>query len=181
MDGKRVGLLALVLASALVAAGCGGDDESGAESWANDVCTNLSEWITEVDEAVRSVTDEGLSIDEATLRDVLEQTEEATDELVDDLRELGAPETDSGQQAREEVAALGTDLQEQFATVEEALDGNQQPLELVSTVAEAVSASVNRLQASLQELQSLDPGGELEEAFRDSDDCNDLREQVEAI
>ena len=41
MSAARLGLLVLVAALSIAAAGCGGDDGSSAESWANDVCGNL--------------------------------------------------------------------------------------------------------------------------------------------
>ena len=93
MSARLFGLLAIVVAIALMAGGCGGDDdESSAESWASDVCTNLSEWITDVDDAVRSLTAEGLNFNTDDIRDAVDQAGSATDELVKDLRGLGPPE-----------------------------------------------------------------------------------------
>ena len=53
---RRLGLLAVVLALATTSAlaGCGGsDEESASEQWAGDVCSQLSTWVTSVEEAVK--------------------------------------------------------------------------------------------------------------------------------
>jgi site-specific recombinase XerD len=51
---KGLGLLVVILALVLALGGCGGDDDgsgASAESWANSVCGDLSEWITDIDAA----------------------------------------------------------------------------------------------------------------------------------
>jgi methyl-accepting chemotaxis protein len=160
VSGKRFALFAFVLATALAAGGCGGDDEAGAEGWANSVCANLSEWVTEIDEAVKSVTDEGLALDEDDLDAAVDQARDATDDLANDLEELGPPDTEA---------------------VEQAVDEDGEPLELVATVAAALSAAADELRQTFSRLEEVDPGGELEDAFRNSEDCDSLREQVENI
>jgi hypothetical protein len=178
-------LLAIVAAIALMAGGCGGDDESSAESsaenWANDVCTNLSQWITDVDDAVRSLTAEGLNFDTGDIRDAVDQAGSATDELVKDLRGLGPPDTDAGQQAEQELEDLSSELEDQLNTVEQAVDSGGGALALAGTVSAALSVAIAALEQTYESLQGLDPGGELEQGFRDSKDCDSLTEQVQEI
>ncbi len=172
-------MLAVVAALALAAAGCGGEDESSAESWANDVCVNLSEWITDIDEAVRSLTAEGLNFSTDDIREAVDQAGTATDDLVDDLRGLGPPETEDGQAAQEQLEELSDEVEEQVNTVKEAVEEDSGPLALAGTVSTALSVAINELEQAFENLQGL--GGELESAFSDSDDCDSLREQVEEI
>lgn len=181
MSGKHLALLALTLATALALGGCGGDDGQSAESWANDLCTNLSEWIDDVDGAVKSVGEEGLELDAQDVRQAVDEVRGATDELADDLRELDPPETESAQRAEEELETLREELQTQLERVERAAETSRDPVQLAATVAMTLSAAASQLEETFANLQQLDPGGELEEAFRDADSCDELRERAEEI
>jgi uncharacterized protein YukE len=182
---KVLGLFVVVLALVLALGGCGGDDDdsgsASAENWAGSVCSDLSEWITDIDASVKSVTDEGLSINEESLRDAADEAKAATDEVRSDLDQLEAPDTEAGEQAKEELDNLRDELREQADAVERAVDEDGGPLEVAGTVAAALSTAVNQLKESFENLQDVDPGGEIEDAFRNSDDCDSLREQIEDI
>jgi hypothetical protein len=181
VSAARLGMLLLVASLALAAGGCGGDDESSAEAWANDVCGNLSQWITDVDEAVRSLTAEGLNFDTDDIRDAVDQAKSATEDLVDDLQGLGPPDTEAGQEAQDELEELQGVLESQVETVEQALDSGDGALALAGTISTALAVAINELEQAFESLQGLDSGGELEDAFTDSEDCDSLREQVEEI
>jgi flagellar motility protein MotE (MotC chaperone) len=182
VPGKRLGSLGLILATALMLGGCGGGgDEGSAESWANGVCTNLSEWITELDGVARSLAEEGLGFDETDVRDGVSEAEDATDELASDLEQLGAPEAEGAQEAEEELDELIAELRDQLGKVERALDADDEPLEFAATVAAALSAAANQLDETLENLEGRDPGGELEDAFENSEDCDSVRDQVEDL
>src|SRR5688572_16676197 len=99
---RRTGIL-LVVSALLLAAGCGGADESSAEAWADDVCGSLNGWFLDVDAALEGLTDEGLQLDGADVDEAVEAVGDATDELGNDLDELEPPETESGQEAEEVV------------------------------------------------------------------------------
>ncbi len=178
---KRLSLFALVAAMALSAGGCGGDDESEAERWASDVCTNLSEWITDVDDAVRSLTAGGLNFSKDDISEAVDAASTATDQLVGDLKELGPPDTDQGQEAQDELEQLSDEVEKQVDTVKQAVDEDSGPLELAGTVSTALGVAINELQQAFENLQELDPGGELQDAFDSSEDCDSLRDQVEEI
>ena len=179
--GKRAFVVSLVVVAVLTAAGCGDDEQAGVEGWANGVCGNLSEWITDVDGAVKSLTEDGLALDEDDLRDAVDQAQDATDELTEDLRDLGPPETPSGQRAALELETLRSDLQEQVDRVEGAVSGSGGPLEIATSVAAAVAAAIARLEETVDVLRQLDAGGELEAAFANADDCESLRQQLDDI
>ena len=177
----RYGLLALTLAVGLALSGCGGDDGGGAEAWAEDVCVDISEWVGEVDSAVASLTDGGLTLDEADLREAADRVGEATDELAAGIEELGVPEVEDGERAQTEVRSLLEALRDQYEAAQQALAASLEPLETVARIATALSAAATELQASLDDLTGLDPAGELGDAFRSSEDCDALRERVASI
>jgi hypothetical protein len=171
-----------VLAGAVLLAGCGGDSGSSAsEEYANDVCSSLSTWITAVDGTAKALGDAGLSIERDDVETAVRDVSEATDTLVDDLKQLGSPETDAGTQAKSELDSLGTTLAQQVDTVEQALNGGGSPLALATTVTTALSTAAGAVESTYQGLQGLDPGGELEDGFENAEDCKSLRDQLEAI
>ena len=178
MTPRHLGLLAVVLAllAASVLAGCGGDEESASEQWAGDVCSELSTWATGVEEAIRSLTAEGLSLDEAAVQSAVDQAKESTDDLVDGLRDLGRPEAEAGEQARSELDELGAQLREQLDEVEAAAEAGSLSL---PTVTAALAAAASSVTSTLESLRSLNADEELRDAFDDAESCESLREQAE--
>lgn len=171
----------LLIVVLLALAGCGGDDESGSEEYANGVCSSLSTWVTDVQETVQSVTERGLAVSRADIQAALEETQDATDGLVNDLEELEPPETQDGQEARSELDGLATQLRQQIDVIEEALDSGGSVSEIAAAVSTAVATAANAVDTTYQNLQELDPVGELQDAFANSDDCESLREQLAEI
>jgi hypothetical protein len=167
---------ALVVALALVGAGCGGDDEpevSASTQWAGDLCTAVNTWRNSIATAAASIAAEP---SQAGLESAAGEAEDATRALVDDLRGLGAPNTESGDQARSTVEALAGSVESSIATIEGAVDdvsGAAGILDAVSTVTRTISTLSAELSASLDELQSLENvDDELTESFRDAPSCD---------
>ena len=166
---RHLGLLAvvLVLATALAAAGCGGDEESATEQWAGDVCIELSTWVTGVEEAVTSLTANPLSLDKTAVQAATEDVKGATDELVDGLADLGSARDRSRRRGTNELDELGTQLQQQLDEVEQAAESGSLSLVAVTTALAAAASSVTSTFATLQ---SLDGGEELRDGFEDAED-----------
>jgi membrane protein implicated in regulation of membrane protease activity len=179
---KGLGALVAILAVALALAGCGGgDDEDSAESWANDVCGSLSTWVTDIDEAVGSLTENGLSLGEEDVQTAVEQVADATTKLADDLEELGPPETDGGEQAQSELESLATSLRSEVQTVQQAVDSDSGAVAVTSTVSTSVSTVASDVQSTFDNLEGLDPGGELQQGFESADECDSFRDQIEEL
>jgi hypothetical protein len=173
----------IVLAFAFALAGCGGGDDndsSASENYANSVCSDLSSWIADQRDTLKSLQDAGLSITKEDIEAAVGDVRDSTQVLVEDLRGLDPPETDAGQEAKSELDSLGTTLTQQVETVEQALDANTGVVALASTVTTALSTATSEVKSTQEELQNLD-SGELKDAFEDSDDCTMLREVVEDI
>jgi uncharacterized phage infection (PIP) family protein YhgE len=177
---RHLGLLAVVLALAAMPAmaGCGGDEESASEQWAGDVCGQLSTWVTEVEDAVTSLTSDALSLDQEAVQAATEDVRDATDELVDSLADLGSPETEAGYEARSELDELGTEVTQQLEEVEEAAEAGSLSLVAVTSALATAAASVR---TTFESLQSLDGGEELRDGFEDAADCDSFRQQVDTI
>ena len=181
MATRRLGLLAVVLALATMSAlaGCGGsDEESAGEQWAGDVCSQLTTWVTSVEDAVTSLAGNPLSLDKEALQAATEDVKGATDKLVDGLAGLGPPDTEAGAQAKSELDELGTQVQQQLDEVEKAADSGS--LSIV-TVTAALSTAASAVRSSFESLESIDSDGELRDGFEDAESCDSLRDQVDTI
>jgi ElaB/YqjD/DUF883 family membrane-anchored ribosome-binding protein len=177
---RSVGTWSAVVLAALALVGCAEDDESASEGYANDVCSALGTWVTDVQDTTQSLTDAGLATSREDVEAAVDDIGDSTQTLVDDLEELGAPETEDGQEAREELERLSTQLEAQVDTIRSAVDSGAGAA-AVSTVLTALSASADALQAAYDDLRELDPSGELQDAFANADDCDSLQQQVEDL
>ena len=178
---RAAGSAGLMVFLVLALAGCGGDDSSASEDYADGVCMSLSTWVTEVQETVQSLTDAGLATSREDLQASWEETKDATETLVNDLEQLGPPETEDGERVKSELDALGTELTQQIDAIEQALNSGSGVTAIAAEVSTAISAAANAVETTYQDLQGLDPAGELREAFEDSDDCDALEEQLDEI
>jgi hypothetical protein len=162
--------------------GCGGDDgASASEDYANGVCSSLSTWVTDVQETIQSLSDAGLATSREDIQQAFDRTKDSTDTLVSDLEGLGPPDTDDGRQAKSELDGLATELRQQLDVIQRALDSGGGVTAIAAEVSTAVSAAANAVNTTYQDLQGLDPEGELQDAFENSDDCKSLGDQLAEI
>lgn len=171
-------LLLPVLAAALLAAGCGGSDDetSGASDWANSVCSALTTWKTSVSSAVTSV--QGGNLSENSLESAVDDVSDATSTLADDLEDAGRPDTDDGQKAKDVVDQLADDIEGGVQTIGDAIDdasGGTGLLQVISTVSGTLATMGDQVAAAVDQLEQLDPVGELTDALNNADECSSLR------
>jgi Flp pilus assembly protein TadD len=173
---RRLTGFAAVLAVVVVAAGCGGDDEPevpAATQWAGDLCTSVNTWRNSISTAAASIAAEP---SEEGLESAASEAEDATRALVDDLQGLGAPDTESGEEARSSVDALADSVESSIASIQSAVEdvsGAEGVLDAVSSVTQTISSLSADLSASLDELQGLENADdELKEAFEDAASCD---------
>jgi hypothetical protein len=160
---------------AALAAGCGGGDEDSATEWADGVCSAITSWSGSVTSTTDSLQAGSLTAD--GLGTSVDEFESATNDFVDELRELGTPETDAGSQAKESLDELAGSIEDSVSQITAAVDdvsGVSGLLNAVSEVSAALSTMSTDVSSTYSELKSLDPGGELEQAFRDADSCDGL-------
>lgn len=176
-----------VLFLLVVAAGCGGSgDESSSDeadtaaeaaSWADSFCTSIADWRDALEQIGSEIASDPTSISRDTLEQGANDARDATEQLIDDLRELGAPDTEAGQAAEDAIEELGDTLEQELdearAAVEDA-SGIGGVLSAVPTVMASFTAAGDAIESTLDEVRDLDAGGELEDALRDSDVCQEL-------
>jgi hypothetical protein len=106
-------LTALLAILVVVAGGCGGSSASAEEQWASDLCSQITHWKDSVTQSKVDLREQIQSPDTGTLEAVksdLTAIKDATNKLSSSLKSLGAPDTPSGTQAKQEVDSFATQL-----------------------------------------------------------------------
>lgn len=171
------GLVVLVASLALVSTGCGGDDEpeaSTAAEWAESLCTAITTWTDEMQEIQETVTS---SLTAESIEQGADDVETATDDFIEEVRGLGAPETESGQAIEDAVQEFTDTAEAEKAEVLEAVDDVEDATDVagaLSVVGTSLQAMATALQSMFEAFENEDVGGELESAFEDTPACTEL-------
>ena len=168
--------MTLVLSSLIVAAGCGGSssNSSSAEDWAGGLCSALTTWTNSVKSSANSLKG---NPSEDGLKSATGDIESASDTLVSDLKDLGRPDTNAGQDAKNAVDQLSSEVEDDVQEMQGAVDnvsGVQGVLAAASSVSATLSKMGNQINSAASKLDSADPGGELKQAFQNAPACKDL-------
>ncbi len=171
-------MLATVVGALLLvaAAGCGGsDDQSSATAqWADGLCSSITDWTTQLKDVGSSLTDTS-SLNEEGITSAVGDVVDATRQLADDVKALGPPETESGQQAQAIVQQLADELQASVQTLEDEFAGGvgglSGALAKMPTVKTTLSTMSEDAQQAFQQLDQLDVGGELKSALEQAGSC----------
>ena len=179
----RAALALLVLGAALVAAtGCGGDDEPPAEAWANDVCTSISDWRTTIEGIVSDLQSQLTSPNAgAAIKDAIASGVDATTQLKDELQDIGPPDTEAGDEAKQalddfanEAAQTADDVQAQAEKLPES-GSVSELLGQLTPMAASLESLAQEGQAKLNDLEQLDPSGEIQDGVENAESCQSLR------
>lgn len=175
----RLRLVTVLLVAALTFAGCGGDDETSPESYADAICDAMTVWTTALTDADTRLSESSLSA--AALEDMAADAKNATETLAEEIAQLEPPETDDADVAQMKVdgfAGPAGALREHAMVIEQALDADIGMAARAETVAVAVGSAIRVGRSLLDELRLLGPRGELADAFRDSSECESLSSQM---
>ena len=176
---KKTLVAAAVAALALAAAGCGGDESptaSATDEWADGFCTAITTWT----DSLQSVTDQFSSasaLSQDGLEDAANDVQSSTETLVDDLRGLGRPETESGEAVESSVDELSTTLESEVANIESAAQGASGLTEIpgaITSITASLAAMSTAFSSTLQTIESADADAELRTALEDSPACADI-------
>jgi hypothetical protein len=171
-------ILTVLAAGVLVVAGCGGEEESASEAWAGDFCSAAAVWRSSIDEAIAQVGDPAdLSFN--SLRGAIDDGLAATETFIDDVRALGPPETEAGQEAAGIIDSMADDLDADVDELRSALETETESapelLEKAGQASTLIGEMAEQLQGSVQELEGLEPADELRSALEENEDCEAAR------
>jgi hypothetical protein len=175
-------LAVLVTTAALLAAGCGGSDDtttaSPQEQWAADVCGAISDWKSSI---TTIATDFSSGISKDALTQKVDDAEQATSDLADQLKSIGRPETESGDQAKAEIDQFADTTKssvDQIKTEAASLEGSSLVgfTTGVANIAAELDTIVQTGKTTLTDVEQLDASarGELKTAIENDPTCQSL-------
>jgi methyl-accepting chemotaxis protein len=170
----------VVLAMAGMAAGCGGDDESEADptaAWASGFCSAVTDWTNELGTITSEFSDTS-NLSQEGLQSAASDLRDSTDTLVSDLKDLGAPDTQSGEEVKNSLDSLSTTLEDEASEIETTAQGVSSIADLpdaITKISASLSALGTAFSQTLQTIDSADVGGELQTALEDSPECADIK------
>jgi uncharacterized protein YukE len=170
----RLPLLTSLFVALVLAAGCGGEEESSSQAWVNDFCSAAADWRSSIDDVIAQFQrPSDLSAD--SVRGAIDDGLDATDAFVEEVDSLGAPETEAGQEAAEIVDSMTSTIQSTSDDLRSEFSGGDESLqELLGKLGQAagqIQAMGQELQGSLQQLETLEPAQELADAVESNEDC----------
>ena len=164
-----------VVVAVVLASGCGGSSEtSSASDWATNFCSALTTWTSSVKSAATSLKGDP---SEDGLKSAAGDIKSASDTLVGDLNGLGKPDTKSGQDAKDAIDQLSSEVEDDVQEMQSAVDkvsGVQGVLAATSSVSATLSKMGDQINSAASKLDSADPGGELKQAFQKAPACKSL-------
>ena len=171
---QRLLSFTLLLVLAVLAAGCGSKPLSAAE-WADGVCSAVTTWKSSVTSSADSL--KGGNLTQDSLKSAGDDVSSATDTLESDLKDLGKPDTESGQQAQDSIDQLSSDLTTGSDSIKTAVDGVTDLSEVpaaVTTISTTLQTMQSQVTSTVNSLKQLDAQGELQTAFQQSSACQQL-------
>lgn len=177
---KRALAATLVAAVALLAAGCGSSESESSDAtatteWAEGLCSSITTWKSSLTSIVDGLKGGDLSKD--SLSGAVDEAKISTNEFTSSLDALGTPDTDAGQEAKDAVDALSSEIKADIQTIQDAVEnasGVAGFLSAVQVVQETISKAVTQVSDTLASFQDIDAKGELEQAFKDAPSCQKL-------
>jgi hypothetical protein len=175
----KVALVLVLGALALVAAGCGGDDEGTSQTteWAEEFCATTRAWGDELERIGDDLDISSISSD--ALEQAAEDAREATDSYIEELRDLGGPDTESGDAIEQSVEELADEVESERDEIEDAIDdagGLSGALTAAREIASSVAAMFTALERTLEAIDQADVDGELDAAFDEAESCEEFRD-----
>lgn len=174
-----IGLAAIVIAA--VAMRLSDDGPPSTQEWADEVCTSLADWQSSIAE-IATVSGEQLTGD--LVRDRLSEAEDATSDFVAELRDLGPPDLESGDDLEAELDEATADLESSFDALRESAESAadapaSQLLGSLAALAKAFAALQAAIGQTVTTLQNADVAeesrAELQQAFADAPSCQSLQ------
>jgi hypothetical protein len=173
-------VLALSSILVFVASGCGGS--SAEEKWAGNVCTDIANWQDQVKKSTNNIQAALQSPGAGTLATINSEIQKAvnsTRELAANLKGLKPPNTDEGQKAKQQLDALGTQLQKTTTQAKQTIQSvpkgasASETLKKLSSLAPALQTLATSTSNTLAAVKA--SGQKIKEGFDKADSCKQFR------
>jgi hypothetical protein len=172
----RIAILPLIAAVALLAAGCGKSSKpETATEWASGFCSSATTWKDSVNSAISPLKQGNVTKD--SVQTAFNDFKSATDTFTKDVKNLGKPPIQAGDQAKSDIDQLSSNIDAQVKTIQDAVKNVSSvstALTIVPTVTTALTTMRTDVQMTFSQLKQLDAKGELTTAFQNSQSCKTL-------
>jgi hypothetical protein len=180
--GSRRRLIGAIVISAIVASVVAGCGKSAEEKWAGSVCSDISDWKSQIQNAADDIQAQLQSPQLGMLAAIdadVQKALDATDELASELKSLEPPDTDEGAQAKQQLDALADQLQTTATSARTKVENVPQGAGAAETarrlvpLAPALQSLVVQTSSTLAAIQA--EGKALKKGFEDADSCEPFR------
>lgn len=180
---RGLALIGVVTAVGFLATGCGSGGSSStttttgataAADWADGFCTAVTSWEDELNTIGKDLRS---SPSKDGLQQAADGVKSANQKLSDDLKALGTPDTESGQQVKQSVDDLSTTLNNELTTIEDAAknaSGISGLASAASTIGTSLKTMGTAVSSTLTTIDNADATGEMKTAFDQASSCSDL-------
>jgi hypothetical protein len=166
----------VVVAVGLSLAGCGSksSEPKSPADWANGFCSAVTTWKSSIKSSTDSLKG---NLSQDSLKTTAGDVKSATETLESDLKDLGKPDTQAGQQAKDSTDQLSSELKKGTDSIKTAADGISDVSSArtaATTIRTTLTTMGTQVSSTLTSLKQLDPKGELQTAFQQSSSCKQL-------
>jgi hypothetical protein len=162
-------ILTCVALTVVLAAGCGGDDESSTEAWTNDFCSSAADWRTSIDDIVGQFQSPS-DLNADSIQGAVDDGLEATESFLDEVDSLGVPETEGGREVAGILDSMRSAVQSTADDLRATAEGSGDLLSKVTQMATQAGQLEQDLQGSLDELENVQTG-EFGSELQSNEDC----------
>ena len=163
------------------------EDDSGplsATAWADSVCTSLSDWRSSIT-ALADVS--GGELTKESLEEKLDTAQTATEQLVTELKDLGPPDLEAGDELKQQLDTAADGLESSYESLksgaQDALDADSPAafLQGLAALAPEFQKLLDQVRTTVTDLQNAnvaeDAKAELQQAFADAESCQALESE----
>lgn len=176
-----IGVGSIALAALLMRLTADDNAQPSTAEWADSVCTDLAAWRS----SITSLADTGGgTITPESLENKLDEAQGATQTLVSELKHLGPPDLDAGDQLKQQLDSATNELESSFDTLKEgaqdaaAARDRADFIQALEALAPEFQALLDAISTTVDDLRNTDVGedakAELQQAFDDASSCQQL-------
>ena len=176
------GIVSIVVAALVMRLTEDDNGQPSATAWADSVCTSLTTWRASIT-AVSDVSGDTLTPE--SLQQSLADAATATETLVDELRALGPPDLDSGDDLKQQLDSAAAGIESSFDTLRQGAEAAAEadsPADFIAALTSLgpqFQALLDTISTTVDDLEnanvSADAKAELQQAFESSSSCQQLR------
>ena len=177
-----LGIASIAVAALVMRLTADDNEQPSPTAWADSVCANLSTWRSSIT-AISDVSGETLTPE--SLQQSLGDATTATKTLVTDLRQLGPPDLDAGDDLKRQLDSAASEIESSFDTLKQgaadAADASSPAdfIQALAALAPQFQALLDTISTTVDDLRNAsvaaDARDELQAAFANATSCQDLQ------